>query len=81
VVLLESTFPIDLFLLMGDNYVGDDALGRACHGRRMLLEQRLFDAGANETKRKLYRAFAEAGLGREVFIIGRRIEGVIDGTR
>ena len=31
VVHQESTFPIDLFLLMGDNYIGHTDVGRACH--------------------------------------------------
>lgn len=32
-----TSFPMELFLLMGDNYTGDPALGRACHGRRKRL--------------------------------------------
>ena len=31
VVSVDTTFPIDMFLLMGDNYIGNDDLGRACH--------------------------------------------------
>jgi len=33
IVSVDTSFPIDLFLLMGDNYVGpeNDAMGRACH--------------------------------------------------
>lgn len=69
---VTSSFPIDLFLLMGDRYVGDDALGRLCHGKRMSLERRLDQAGQGELKRQLYRFFAELGLGREVVVLGRR---------
>jgi SAM-dependent methyltransferase len=32
VVLKTATFPIEIFLLMGDNYIDNDALGRICHG-------------------------------------------------
>ena len=38
IVNTEATFPIDLFLMMGDNYVGNDEVGRACHGKRKTLE-------------------------------------------
>lgn len=69
--LREATFPIDLFLLMGDNYVGNDAVGRQCHGRRKRLEQNLDRAGLREVKRSLYRALAARGIGREVVLFGR----------
>jgi SAM-dependent methyltransferase len=72
VVLLESTFPIDLFLLFGDNYVGNDGIGRACHGRRKTLELNLSRAGSNFLKRQLYRKFAELGIGREIVAFGKK---------
>jgi SAM-dependent methyltransferase len=68
VVLREATFPIDLFLLMGENYVGDDELGRRCHARRKTLELNLVAGGRNDLKRRLYRALAEFGIGREVIM-------------
>ncbi len=71
----EATFPIDLFLLMGDNYVGNDALGRACHGKRKVFEQNLTKAGLGDLRRDLYRAFATHGVGREVCMVGRRGSG------
>ena len=71
VVLRETSFPIDIFLLMGDNYVGNDALGRQLHGKRKTLEHNLAAAGMNDVKLKLYRAFASSGLGRHVQIAGR----------
>jgi len=74
VVSREATFPIDLFLLMGDNYVGNDQLGRACHEKRKTMEQSLAKAGLNSVKRNLYRCLANAGIGREACIIGRAID-------
>lgn len=72
VVHSEATFPIDLFLLMGDNYVGNDDLGRTCHGKRMRLEKTLARAGRQDLKRQLYEAFASVGIGREALVVGRR---------
>lgn len=73
IVLRENTFPIDMFLLMGDNYVGQDQLGRACHKKRIRFELNLHKAGMNELKRKLYRAFTELGLGREVVLYAKKV--------
>jgi SAM-dependent methyltransferase len=72
IVDVEATFPIDLFLLMGENYVGNDELGRKCHGRRKNLELNLKKAGLNHLKHTLYHFFAELGIGREVQVIARR---------
>jgi SAM-dependent methyltransferase len=71
-VLAEATFPIDMFLLMGENYIGNDMLGRQCHGKRMAFERNLAAAGLTHVKRKLYRAFASTGLGREVVLIAKK---------
>jgi hypothetical protein len=57
---------------MGENYVGDDELGRACHGRRKNLEVNLQKAGLGELKHSLYRFFAELDIGREVQVIAQR---------
>lgn len=70
--LVEGTFPIDLFLLMGDMYIGNDELGRSCHKKRMKFEQNLAKAGKLELKRSLYKKIAELGIGREIVIYARK---------
>ena len=72
VVSVETTFPIDLFLLMGDNYVGDDALGRACHAKRKAFETTLARAGLTPLKQEMYRSLAALGIGRDVFVVARK---------
>ncbi len=67
-----ATFPMELFLLMGENYVGDDAAGRACHARRKRFDLTLEKAGLGDVRRRLYRALGGAGLGREISIIARK---------
>jgi 2-polyprenyl-3-methyl-5-hydroxy-6-metoxy-1,4-benzoquinol methylase len=69
----ESTFPIDIFLLMGENYIGSDAIGRECHGKRMRLEINLFQSGAAELMASLYSKLSELDLGREIVMIARRV--------
>lgn len=69
----EATFPIDMFLLMGDNYLGNDELGRICHNRRMDFELAMSNSGMGGVLENLYTAFAKEGVGREVVIFARRV--------
>ena len=71
-ILKEATFPIDIFLLMGDSYIGNDSLGRECHKKRKQFELLLNRGGYNDLKRKLYRYFAEVGMGRVVVLYGKK---------
>jgi hypothetical protein len=68
----EATFPIDLFLLMGDNYVGNDELGRACHAKRKAFEFALNRSGRGELRRKLYESLIQLDIGREIVIYGEK---------
>jgi SAM-dependent methyltransferase len=68
----QATFPIDLFLLMGDNYIGNDEVGRACHKKRMQLERALLDSGQGAVLAGLQTAFASQGLGREVVLFAKK---------
>ncbi|MBI5543557.1 MAG: class I SAM-dependent methyltransferase, partial [Deltaproteobacteria bacterium] len=63
------TFPMELFLMMGDDYVTRPELGRECHARRRKLES----AMPAELRRRLYRALASEGLGRNCVVVARRV--------
>ncbi|MBW7956373.1 MAG: class I SAM-dependent methyltransferase [Deltaproteobacteria bacterium] len=65
-----SMFPIDLFLLMGDNYVGNDQLGRECHARRKKLDLMLNEPVLAGFKKEMYELMARHGIGREMVIYG-----------
>jgi SAM-dependent methyltransferase len=69
---ITSSFPIDLFLMMGDNYIGDDVLGRQCHTRRMNFELAMQKTGLGGTQEKIYESFAQLGLGREILVYARK---------
>lgn len=69
----ESTFPMDLFLLMGNNYIGNDSLGRLCHNQRMNFERNLMTSDQKELKLALYKAFANLNIGREIKMVARKI--------
>jgi SAM-dependent methyltransferase len=72
VFLQETTFPIDLFLLMGDNYINNDELGRACHKKRIRFETLITKAGYKTLKRKLYQEFSKLDIGREVVLFAKK---------
>lgn len=67
-VLRDATFPMEWFLLMGEDYVRDAELGASAHRRRMLLEQRLEELGL---RRELHAHLARQGLGREAIVYAR----------
>ncbi len=64
-----TSFPMELFLMMGEDYIGKDEIGRACHGRRKRFDLSLEAAGLGETRRAFYRALANLGIGREAVLI------------
>ena len=70
---VTSTFPLDAFLLMGDNYIGDDEVGRTTHARRKNLEFALQRAGLSPLKQRLYEVFAEYNIGRQIDITGIKL--------
>jgi 2-polyprenyl-3-methyl-5-hydroxy-6-metoxy-1,4-benzoquinol methylase len=67
-----ASFPIEMFLLMGEDYVGHPEVGRACHARRMAFERALIGSGRIDELAGLYRALAQAGVGRTCGILARR---------
>ena len=64
-----TSFPMEAFLLMGEDYVRDPALGRGCHNRRKRFDLALEAAGLREARRAFYRALADVGMGREAVIV------------
>jgi len=57
---------MELFLLMGENYVGNKEVGNRCHEKRMRFELNLPD----DVRRRFYLNLASFGLGRECIIYG-----------
>jgi 2-polyprenyl-3-methyl-5-hydroxy-6-metoxy-1,4-benzoquinol methylase len=70
---VTTSFPMELFLLMGENYVGNETLGRECHTRRKRLDLTLERAEMGDVRRRLYGALARAGLGRDACITARLV--------
>lgn len=67
VIYTQTDFPMEIFLLMGEIYVGNPEIGNKCHQNRVLFETAL----PGDLRRKIYRAFAEVGIGRDILTFAR----------
>jgi 2-polyprenyl-3-methyl-5-hydroxy-6-metoxy-1,4-benzoquinol methylase len=72
VVHQSVTFPIDLFLPMGQDYLKNPEVGKACHAMRKNFEFNIHKTKQVKLKDDLYKAFAKLDIGRELIIIGRK---------
>lgn len=63
----QGDFPMELFLLMGYDYIEDKKLGKECHERRVGLEKSL----SPNLRRAMYRALSEVGVSRICFVVGK----------
>jgi 2-polyprenyl-3-methyl-5-hydroxy-6-metoxy-1,4-benzoquinol methylase len=68
VVDVTADFPMELFLMMGVNYVDVPAEGKQAHAMRRRLELSMPKA----MRQSLYRAFAGLGMGRNILVTARR---------
>ncbi|MGI8593124.1 MAG: class I SAM-dependent methyltransferase, partial [Solirubrobacteraceae bacterium] len=66
---VQADFPMELFLLWGDNYVGDPAVGAACHAKRVEAERSI----PAEVRRDMFRSFAANGIGRNSRLLVRKV--------
>ena len=69
VVHTQADFPMELFLLMGDDYVRRPDAGPICHQKRVRLELAL----PSELRRRLYQALGEIGVGRCGLVFGKLV--------
>ena len=68
VVYEQADFPMEVFLLMGDDYVGNESVGSACHARRVRFEMAI----PAELRRRMYQALAPTGVSRDCLVFARR---------
>lgn len=69
---ITTDFPMEMFLLQGENYVTDGEVGRRVHQKRCRFEQALREAGEGECLDRLYEKLAELGIGRQAIVCGRK---------
>ena len=67
-----GSFPLELFVLFGENYLKNDDVGRAVHLKRVEFERALVKTNRANLKKILYQKFAEIGLGRTIITYARK---------
>ena len=72
VVYQQSTFPLELFLLMGDDYLKNEKIGKKINQKRINLEMNLMAEKNGKIKKELYEKFAEIGIGRASIIYAKK---------
>ena len=68
VIHTEASFPLEMFMLMDDVYVGNPALGKQCHNKRIRFEQMMRKHGKEDKLSHFYQALAELDLGRQTLV-------------
>jgi len=71
---MVSSFPMEIFLLMGENYIKNKPLGKECHNKRKKFEYALRDSGLVDFKEKLYTMFSQLGIGRQIDATFKKIK-------
>jgi len=71
----EASFPLEMFLLWNDVYVGNGALGGQVHKKRMAFELNLVRNGKLDKLKKFYSALADLELGRQVTMYATPADG------
>jgi len=65
----SATFPMEIFILLGFDYRGNDSLGRNCHNFRLKLEK-LMGVRIFNWYQKLYQKW---GIGRELVFVAEKV--------
>ncbi|MGB2728974.1 MAG: class I SAM-dependent methyltransferase [Halobacteriota archaeon] len=60
-------FPMELFLLMGDDYIGNPEVGSLCHRKRVSFELSIPDA----LRREISQSLARIGIGRDCMVFAK----------
>ena len=72
-VLYQTTsFPLEFFIFMGDDYIGNPEIGSIIHSKRINFEKMFREGEKNCLKRNIYDKMSEIGLGREMTIYGKK---------
>lgn len=66
-ILRITNFPMELFLLMGEDYIGNNEVGSKCHQKRINFELNIPD----ELRRNIYISLAKSGIGRSCIMYAK----------
>ena len=69
VALRSCTYPMELFYMMGFDYIGDDEIGQRVHKMRYNLLSKM----TYEQRKEMKKAFAKMSWGRDLFLIAKGV--------
>jgi SAM-dependent methyltransferase len=64
-------YPLEFFLLQGDDYVATPEIGRSCHNKRVIFEKAFRETGRDKEFEQLYEGLAKIGIGRDMYIFAK----------
>ncbi len=68
-----ATYPMEMFLLQGDNYIGNKKLGRQVHARRKKFEMAMYQSEQGRADLAyLLQAWARCGMGRDLVVMAAK---------
>jgi len=67
-----SSFPLEIFLLMGDDYLDDRKAGRRIHAKRKEFDLAFERLGKTKQKREIYDKLAELNMGRQFTVYAKK---------
>lgn len=67
-----AQFPMELFLLFGNDYINNSEIGKQCHKMRVSFEDALHRNQLEDLLIDLYGRLAELGIGRTIAVYGRK---------
>ena len=73
IVYQTSSFPLEIFLLMDEDYIIDKEIGGVIHSKRLKFESKFKETGNTEALFKLYQKLSELNIGREIHLIAKMI--------
>lgn len=70
---LNTTFPIEFFLLMGEDYIKNKKIGKQSHLKRTIFEKNFENFEMTKYREQIYKNFSNLGLGRAIEIIVQKL--------
>ncbi|HOE16842.1 MAG TPA: class I SAM-dependent methyltransferase [Syntrophorhabdaceae bacterium] len=64
-------FPLEFFLLQGDDYVAAPKTGKKCHKKRVAFEKAFLEVGKLKELEELYSGFAKMAIGRVMYVFAK----------
>ena len=68
VIYMTGDFPIEMFLLMGDDYITDPEIGKRVHLKRVNFEKHFHKKGLLDMKEALFKSFADLRMSRSIIV-------------